>query len=553
MHTTILFAWLTHIFLVEASLDVGEVDKHHHHKHHHKSSAIEKSAVDPSDVETHARNAREAADSAVNAANVANQVAVHSIDITSHAQSALKHARNALHGARVDTSGLSGDQKEALRKAEEKLKSATRQADYGSLDSRKLTREHEGSASLRGTSDTDTERLDGKLGKLQDKLDQKDASGTDVSTLRSELRTLREKLAAKREAEGKGAVDSGGTVTVEDDVSAEEMERQLRDLERQVNAGTFDGKSADEVKAEMEHLRGGIDRLKAKETQEGQQLAKTADAQHAVTGADSAELRRLKARLAKYEKLKAGRAKEREVQEMLDKLRALKAAGKPIPAGAPTEAELEEYLRRLRAEDAALEKELGIAPGAEIDTEMGSIRKRVGTEEYGAEYGSLSLDVGRKQDSKGSREGGEASVDLDAGVDSTSTGGSESKTLPGDSVTMGKGAFDIDTEMPYGELEPFGREDTAQELTESSIKESDEMVDQLERAEVAEEKRAVFRALTRLRGAAITSYDGVARSQTGNIDEYNKTHKWRKTHPLHHLADEESDISKWAFPDTADF
>merc|ERR1719364_527683 len=27
--------------------------------------------------------------------------------------------------------------------------------------------------------------------------------------------------------------------------------------------------------------------------------------------------------------------------------------------------------------------------------------------------------------------------------------------------------IDVDTEMPYGELEPFGREDTAQELTES--------------------------------------------------------------------------------------
>jgi len=112
--------------------------------------------------------------------------------------------------------------------------------------------------------------------------------------------------------------------------------------------------------------------------------------------------------------------------------------------------------------------------------------------------------------------------------------------------------LDIDTQMPYGELEPFGREDTAQELTESSIKESDEMVDQLERAEVSEEKRAVFRALTRLRGAAITSFDGVARSQTGNIDEYNKIHQWRRTHPLHHLADEESDVSKWAFPENAD-
>jgi hypothetical protein len=112
--------------------------------------------------------------------------------------------------------------------------------------------------------------------------------------------------------------------------------------------------------------------------------------------------------------------------------------------------------------------------------------------------------------------------------------------------------MEIDTEMPYGELEPFGREDTAQELTDNSVKESDEMVDQLERSEVAEEKRAVFRALTRLRGAAITSYDGIARSQTGNIDEYNHLHKWRETHPLHHLADEESDVSKWAFPDNAD-
>jgi hypothetical protein len=113
--------------------------------------------------------------------------------------------------------------------------------------------------------------------------------------------------------------------------------------------------------------------------------------------------------------------------------------------------------------------------------------------------------------------------------------------------------IDIDTAMPYGDLEPFGREDTAQELTEDSVQESNSMVDQLERAEVAEEKRSVFRALTRLRGAAITSFDGVARSQTGNIDEYNKIHKWRSSHPLHHLADEESDISKWAFPDNADF
>jgi hypothetical protein len=133
---------------------------------------------------------------------------------------------------------------------------------------------------------------------------------------------------------------------------------------------------------------------------------------------------------------------------------------------------------------------------------------------------------------------------------STEQGVNQAGTTP---VQEQDSTIDVDTAMPYGELEPFGREDTAQELTEQSISESDERVDQLERAEVAEEKRAVFRALTRLRGAAITSFDGVARSQTGNIDEYNKVHKWRSTHPLRHLASEEADVSKWAFPDNADF
>lgn len=131
--------------------------------------------------------------------------------------------------------------------------------------------------------------------------------------------------------------------------------------------------------------------------------------------------------------------------------------------------------------------------------------------------------------------------------------GSASSQPSSEATPVQEKGLDIDTAMPYGELEPFGREDTAQELTEDSISESNGMVDQIERAEVSEEKRAVFRALTRLRGAAITSFDGVARSQTGMIDEYNKIHRWRNTHPLHHLADEESDISKWAFPDNADF
>jgi hypothetical protein len=141
------------------------------------------------------------------------------------------------------------------------------------------------------------------------------------------------------------------------------------------------------------------------------------------------------------------------------------------------------------------------------------------------------------------KEPSEEEVKAGEGEEQPDESGSKKET------SSGTNPIDVDTAMPFGQLEPFGREDTAQELTEQSISESNEMVDQLERAEVAEEKRAVFRALTRLRGAAITSFDGIARTQTGNIDEYAKKNQWRAQHPVRHLAQEESDISKWAFPD----
>jgi len=107
--------------------------------------------------------------------------------------------------------------------------------------------------------------------------------------------------------------------------------------------------------------------------------------------------------------------------------------------------------------------------------------------------------------------------------------------------------------LPFSDLEPFGREEKAQQLTESSIKESNKMVDQIEKAEVAETKRSVFRALTRLRGAAVASFDGVANAQVGNIDTYAKDHQYRDQHDVKHLADEEDDVETWAFPSNADF
>jgi hypothetical protein len=102
--------------------------------------------------------------------------------------------------------------------------------------------------------------------------------------------------------------------------------------------------------------------------------------------------------------------------------------------------------------------------------------------------------------------------------------------------------------MPYSDFEVFGRADTAKELTRKSLEESDKMIDQIEKAEVAETKRSVYRSLTRLRGAATAAFDGVARSQVGNLDQYAAEHRYLDSNKVKHLADEESNTEMWAFP-----
>eukprot|EP00747_Dinoflagellata_sp_TGD_P026647 gnl/TRDRNA2_/TRDRNA2_132087_c0_seq3.p1 gnl/TRDRNA2_/TRDRNA2_132087_c0~~gnl/TRDRNA2_/TRDRNA2_132087_c0_seq3.p1 ORF type:complete len:201 (+),score=45.90 gnl/TRDRNA2_/TRDRNA2_132087_c0_seq3:80-682(+) len=100
---------------------------------------------------------------------------------------------------------------------------------------------------------------------------------------------------------------------------------------------------------------------------------------------------------------------------------------------------------------------------------------------------------------------------------------------------------------PFGHLSRFGREDTAYELTEASIAESNAMVDQIERAVVSETKRSMFRALTHLRGVTVSSYDGMANAQAENIDDYARQNAWSKAHNLDHLAEQEGNTQTWAF------
>lgn len=386
-----------------------------------------KGSAEAGAIAVDAMEAHIAAERAKDAAKVAKAVAEHSVRITDHAQSALKDAHEALHRARVNTEGLDTSQKESLKKAEAKLREASKAAEIGDM---------------KQAQDAHMEVKNKELERLQQQLDSTKRKSA-LQEMEEELRELRDMLQQKK---------GSSTEVLPEEEALKELELELEQLRLQEKSD--EPQSHDELKVEIAKLREAISKM---------------------------EYGTLTVELPKDSGKSPGDAEGPEVEE----------------------------------EDEAERKAREQADKEAIELEKQEEEK----------HHEASIEV-------------EPSVHRESDVEVTPV---EEKGV------------DIDTQMPYGDLEPFGREDTAQELTESSVKESDQMVDQLERAEVAEEKRAVFRALTRLRGAAITAFDGVARSQTGSIDEYSKTHKWRNSHPLHHLADEESDVSKWAFPDNADF
>jgi len=99
-----------------------------------------------------------------------------------------------------------------------------------------------------------------------------------------------------------------------------------------------------------------------------------------------------------------------------------------------------------------------------------------------------------------------------------------------------------DMEVNFNKIAPFGKEDTAKELQDHAAKTQDTLVDAVENAEVAEIKRAVFRALTRLRAAAIKEFDTIARLETQAIDAYNDAHHYRSENPLSHLHEDEAPV-----------
>lgn len=99
-----------------------------------------------------------------------------------------------------------------------------------------------------------------------------------------------------------------------------------------------------------------------------------------------------------------------------------------------------------------------------------------------------------------------------------------------------------DIEANSNKIAPFGKEDTAIELQNHAAKTQDTLVDAVENAEVAEIKRAVFRAITRLRAATIKEFDTISRLETQSIDQYNDAHHFRAENPLEHLHSEEAPV-----------
>lgn len=476
-------------------------------------AALVAASADP----TQPTESSKAANVARTAANEANEVAIKSVGVTEHAQSALKVARNAMRDARASAGGLSENQKQLLKSAEGELRDATLSAEYGKLQQAKWLKAKGHFVARKETT----------LKKLEDKVQTVSTEGSE----KSELESLRGEVSRLQTDLDTRTAYSGATYSSNGKSDAD-LRKQLSELQSSIDAlesaegQDGNGASHDELKAEIESLKSAIENLETAEMPEE----------------DNVES--MKLRLRELER-------ERELlKQLTEERRKLELA--KAHQDAEEQAKLQRELEILEARRHILEQELrqdGPQTEEALLREIHELEQRIDALENTPDTGTLVYEMPPAT----KVPLGTLASDGDNGVGGSSGAVEESEDSGPEETPVRDSGIDIDTAMPYGELEPFGREDTAQELTESSIQESDEMVDQLERAEVAEEKRAVFRALTRLRGAAITSFDGVARSQTGNIDEYNKLHKWRRTHPLHHLADEESDISKWAFPDNADF
>eukprot|EP00401_Gymnodinium_catenatum_P045244 CAMPEP_0117522580 /NCGR_PEP_ID=MMETSP0784-20121206/34280_1 /TAXON_ID=39447 /ORGANISM="" /LENGTH=206 /DNA_ID=CAMNT_0005318655 /DNA_START=73 /DNA_END=693 /DNA_ORIENTATION=+ len=114
----------------------------------------------------------------------------------------------------------------------------------------------------------------------------------------------------------------------------------------------------------------------------------------------------------------------------------------------------------------------------------------------------------------------------------------------GATAPASSGAAPTGSQPAVAQITPFGREDTGKALQNLAASTQDTLVDAVENAEVAEIKRAVFRALTRLRAAEIKEFDTIARLETQAIDEYNDVHHYRAENPIDYIHSNEITVKE---------
>jgi hypothetical protein len=117
----------------------------------------------------------------------------------------------------------------------------------------------------------------------------------------------------------------------------------------------------------------------------------------------------------------------------------------------------------------------------------------------------------------------------------------------GTNATLGANASAIAHDRKGAEIAPFGREVDMEELQKRADQTQDTLVEAVEQAEVAEIKRSVYRALTRLRAAEIKEFDTIARLEVQAIDDYNTQHHYVAENPLEHIDSGEQDFSQDKF------
>merc|ERR1719428_496871 len=144
--------------------------------------------------------------------------------MNAHAQSALRHAHGALHDARSDTAGMTPEQLDALRKADDELKIATKKLEAEELEQTEWVQGTLADADAAEKQAAATDHLSQQIHDLELKIGQ-ETDPAMKARLEAELAGLKHNIQVQGdiEAQGTGAMESIGKM--KDDIA--KMQHQV--------------------------------------------------------------------------------------------------------------------------------------------------------------------------------------------------------------------------------------------------------------------------------------------------------------------------------------